>query len=72
MLHVFTGIEDNTEDNFSLTPWHSNAKPRVFEYWKIGKNGIGFSDDEGNRTTHDSTYVRTVYHLSNPGPCVAF
>jgi hypothetical protein len=69
-MYFFTGIEDNTNEGVGLTPWRRSAKARVVEYWKIGKNGIGSSDDETNKKIRGSAYVRYVYRLSNPEPCV--
>src|SRR5437870_3212184 len=60
MMFLFSGIEDNTKDDTGLTPWRREVKGRSIEFSKLGKNGFGFSDEEENRKTRQSTYVRRL------------
>jgi hypothetical protein len=69
-MYAFTGIEDNLKDSYGLTPWQRTTKPKVFEFWMIGKNGIFSSDAEENKRLRQSKYVRYVYRLGNPEQCV--
>lgn len=66
VMHLFTGLEDNLNDTDGKgMSWQRAVKGRSVEYWRVGKNGIGFSDDEMNRKTRDSRYVRYVYRLTS-------
>ncbi len=70
MMFLFTGIEDNTKDDWGLTPWRREVKGRSIEFTKLGKNGIGSSDAEENRKIRQSTYVRYLERISLKEPCV--
>jgi hypothetical protein len=71
VIYLFTGLEDNLDETDGKgMPWQRAAKGRGIEYWRVGRNGIGFSDDEMNRKTRDSRYVRYVYRLTSPDRCV--
>ena len=59
VMYAFTGIEDNTKG--SLIPWQRDAKPKVLEYWTIGKNGIGphsFVRENWGGERHPHSFVR--------------
>jgi len=70
MMFLFSGIEDNTKDDWGLTPWRREVKGRSIEFSKLGKNGISTSDDEYNRKIWQSTYVRYLMRISLKEPCV--
>ena len=70
MMFLFSGIEDNTKDDWGLTPWRREVKGRSIEFWKLGKNGIGSSDEEENRKIRQSTYVRYLERISLSEPCL--
>jgi hypothetical protein len=70
VMYLFTGLEDNLDEtNGKGMPWQRALEGRRLEYRRIGKNGIGFSDDELNKKTRSSNYVRYVFRLTNPEPC---
>jgi hypothetical protein len=70
MMFLFSGIEDNTKDDGGLAPWRREVKGRSIEFSKLGKNGIGSSDEEENRKIRQSTYVRYLERISLKEPCV--
>jgi hypothetical protein len=70
MMFLFSGIEDNTKDDTGLTPWRREVKGRSIEFSKLGKNGIGSSDEEENQKIRQSTYVRYLERISLKEPCV--
>ncbi|WP_461316847.1 hypothetical protein [Bradyrhizobium embrapense] len=68
--YLFTGLEDNLDETSGKgMPWQRSVKGRAIDYWRITTNGIGFSDDEMNRKTRPSRYVRYTYRVSSPEPC---
>jgi hypothetical protein len=70
MMFLFSGIEDNTKDDWGLTPWRREVRGRSIEFSKLGKNGIFSSDEEENRKIRQSTYVRYLERISLKEPCV--
>lgn len=71
VTYLFTGLEDNLDDtNGKGMPWQRTVKGRSVEYWRISKNGIYSSDDADNKKMRKSTYVRYIYRLNSPDPCV--
>ncbi len=70
VMDAFTGIEDNTKDSYGLTPWKKEPTANGFRFTKIGKNGIGSSDEEFNKKIRQSKYVRYVYSLTSKERCV--
>jgi hypothetical protein len=68
---LFTGLEDNANDgNGEGMPWQRAVNGRSIKYWRIAKNGSGLSNDEPNKKTRNSRYVRYIYRLTSPEPCV--
>jgi hypothetical protein len=68
--YLFTGLEDNLDQTRGEgMPWQRAVKGRAVEYWRIGTNGIGFSDDELNKKTRPSRYVRYTYRIFSPEQC---
>jgi hypothetical protein len=72
MMFLFSGIEDNTKDDWGLTPWRREVNTRGIEFSKLGKNGISSSDEEDNRKIRQSTYVRYLERISLKEPCVFY
>jgi hypothetical protein len=71
VMYFFTGLEDNLDETDGKgMPWQRAVKGRSIEYWRIGRNGIGFSDDEMSKKTRDSQFVRYINRLTSPEPCV--
>ncbi len=68
--YLFSGLEDNLDETGGKgMPWRRAVKGRAIEYWRISENRIGFSDDELNRKTSSSRYVRYSYRISSPELC---
>jgi hypothetical protein len=71
VTYLFTGLEDNLDDTDAKgMPWQRTVKGRNLEYWRVSKNGIYSSDDAENKKMRKSTYVRYIYRLTSPDPCV--
>lgn len=71
VTYLFTGLEDNLDDtNGKGMPWQRAVRGRNLEYWRISKNSIYSSDDAENKKMRKSTYVRYIYRLASPDPCV--
>jgi hypothetical protein len=71
VMYLFTGLEDNLDEpDGKGMPWQRALNGRNLEYWKISKNGIYSSDDEENEKMRTSSYVRYVFRLNSPEPCV--
>lgn len=71
VTYLFTGLEDNLDDTGGQgMPWQRTVKGRNLEYWRIGKNGIYSSDEANNKKMRESTFVRHIYRLTSPDPCV--
>ncbi len=70
MMFLFSGLEDNTKDDYGLTPWKREAKGRNVEFTKIGENGISSSDEEENRKLRQSKYIRYLRRITIEEPCV--
>jgi hypothetical protein len=70
MMFLFSGIEDNTKDDYGLTPWQREVKGRSIEFSMIGKNGMHSSDDEDERKLRPSTYMRYMERITLEEPCV--
>ena len=70
MMFVLEGKEDNTKDDYGLTPWRREVIGTVVELSKLGKNGIGTSDAAEQAKIKDSAYIRYVETISSPEQCV--
>lgn len=71
VMYLFTGLEDNLDEpDGKGMPWQRALNGRNLEYWRISKNGIYSSDDEENEKMRTSSYVRYVFRLNSPEPCV--
>jgi hypothetical protein len=70
MMFLFTGIEDNTEDKWGLTPWRREVKGRSIEFSELAKNGIFWDNEEQNRKMRQSTYMRYLRRITLKEPCV--
>jgi hypothetical protein len=71
VMFLFTGVEDNTQVGSSPQTWRREVTGRSIEFSTITENkGIGFSDDETNRKTRQSAYVRDVQRITLEGACV--
>jgi hypothetical protein len=72
VIYLFTGLEDNLDETDGKgMPWQRAVKGRSIEYWRVGKNGISMSSDqEFTKKTSESRYVRYVWRLTSPAPCI--
>src|ERR1700722_207936 len=69
MMFVWTGIEDNTKENYGLGPWRRKVTGRSIEFSILRRNGIGTSDEETNKIIRKSSYVLDVRKISLTAPC---
>lgn len=59
-------IEDGKLDKFRFQPWKREVSGQTISFWTTGRNSYGFSDDETNKLTKNSKYVRYTEKISSP------
>jgi hypothetical protein len=70
MIFAVYDVEENTTDKFTLIPWKRDVRGEEIELHTVRNNSIFWSDEETNRKTRPSKYIRYSYHISTPEKCV--
>jgi hypothetical protein len=74
LLDAFVFASDNIEDGklekFRFQPWKREVSGQTISFWTVGRNSYGFSDDETNKLTKNSKYVRYTEKISSPENCM--
>ena len=60
VIFALDGVEDNAREKHRLVPWKREITGRTIEFETLGRNSYGFSDDETNAKTKNSSFVRYI------------
>jgi len=70
VVFAFDNVEDGKQEKFRFQPWRREVAGQTITFWTVGGHDYGFSDDETNKLTKDSKFVRYTEKISSPENCV--